>query len=208
MGADSLEAFPHPWPVHPVYTFRKGMRRTWVVQSTESPGATKVQHDYGLAVVQEALPRPAPAEKKVERWQPPSKSSTNSTPQPPRSWAEVVQPKAPVGPRRGSPSVTAATVATPKAAVPAHNLQEMVAAAITAALRPYHHEIQKMSNSIVELQKAQMDFSDIEFEEVEADPAPATLAGATAPATLAGGTCGEAKPPNAARKKLKIKVKK
>ena len=56
MGKEALEAFLKPWVASPVYTFKQGMRRTWVVRSTEEPGVTKVQHDFGLAVVQEARP--------------------------------------------------------------------------------------------------------------------------------------------------------
>ena len=94
MSADALGAFLHPWVVHPVYTYRQGMRRTWVVQATESPGATKVQHDFGLAVIQEARPRPTPAERpKVERWQPPAKSPQRNASNAPRSWADVTREK-------------------------------------------------------------------------------------------------------------------
>ena len=85
MGKEALECFLHPLRVSPLYTFKSGMRRTWRVRAVENPMVTKVQHDGGLAVVQEASVRQAHTGIEVERWQCPVVQPSNQAPQVPRS---------------------------------------------------------------------------------------------------------------------------
>ena len=48
---DAVTDFLAGWKVIPVKTFRQGYRRTWVVRAAEQPMSTKLQHDFGLAVI-------------------------------------------------------------------------------------------------------------------------------------------------------------
>ena len=43
------------WKVIPVKTFRQGYRRTWIVRATDQPMSTKLQHEFGLAVIKHTV---------------------------------------------------------------------------------------------------------------------------------------------------------
>ncbi len=88
---EALVAFLHPWTVSPEYTYRQGVRRTWIVRARDQPGANKVQHEHGLAVIQEARPRQSAPVKKLERWQPPVSRPASRAPQQPRTWVDMVK---------------------------------------------------------------------------------------------------------------------
>ena len=53
-GPDAVTYFFAGWKVTPLKTFRQGYRRTWVVRAAEQPLSTKLQHDFGLAVIKRA----------------------------------------------------------------------------------------------------------------------------------------------------------
>ena len=50
-GPDAVSAVLPGWKVTPLKTIRQGYRRTWVVSAAEQPVGTKLQHDFGLAVI-------------------------------------------------------------------------------------------------------------------------------------------------------------
>ena len=89
MGRSALIEFLDTWRVIPEYTFRQGVRRTWLVRATTIPHITKVQHDQGLAVVKEAQPQP-PTTQQVEKFVEPTEprsafpASRKVTPPPPK----------------------------------------------------------------------------------------------------------------------------
>ena len=60
MGKQSLQDFLGEWRVHPLYTYRQGFRRTWIVRSSQEPTEKMLQHDFGLAVIKDAPPRKSP----------------------------------------------------------------------------------------------------------------------------------------------------
>ena len=56
-GPDAVIDFLACWKVSSVKTFRQGYRRTWVVRAMEQPISTKLQHEFGLAVISSVLSR-------------------------------------------------------------------------------------------------------------------------------------------------------
>ena len=95
MGKQSLQQFLGEWKVYPLHTFRKGFQRTWIVRAVSDPLEKVVARDYGLAVIQEAVPRPT--NRPTERLQAPrdpfpplqrrfSQGPTHA----PKSWVGVV----------------------------------------------------------------------------------------------------------------------
>ena len=60
MGKESLQEFLGEWRVYPLYTYRSGFRRTWIVRSKQEPTEKLLQHDFGLAVINDAAPRTNP----------------------------------------------------------------------------------------------------------------------------------------------------
>ena len=96
MGKESLTSFLGGWEIQPLYTFRQGLRRTWVVRAMTEPVETAIPHDYGLAVINDSSARPAP--RAVERMRVPQAKSfppmaqrfEKSQMHAPKSWAGVV----------------------------------------------------------------------------------------------------------------------
>ena len=174
MGKEALEAFLQPWQVSPLYTFKSGMRRTWGVRAVENPSVTKVQHDGGLAVVQEAPPRQAQAEIKVERWQRPTAPPSSRASQPPRSWSDVVKEKNIGNSARVPPSTGSLASASKSTGLDSQTMQQAIAAAINAAMTPFIAQMDALKKDVADMQDAEM-----EFEDDVASEASSTAAGAT-----------------------------
>lgn len=65
-GKEELKAFLKGWEITPVFGKRHGFSRTWSVKAAKAPFATKLQHDYGLAVIAE---KPAATKgEEARRW--------------------------------------------------------------------------------------------------------------------------------------------
>ena len=161
MGRSALIEFLDTWRVIPEYTFRQGVRRTWIVRATTLPHITKVQHDQGLAVVKEAQPRPPttqPVEKFVKPTEPRSAPPASRKVTPPQSWSSIVKGAPPLEQSRAS------AVQKPQASAQSAGIESVITAAIAAALRPYQDEMQKLQSSILVLQQAQSEFASMEFE--------------------------------------------
>ena len=93
MGKESLQDFLGAWQVHPLHTFRQGFRRTWIVRASTEPTDKLIAHDFGLAVIKEAVQRRVSST--TERFQAPRadrsvpfvrETETNY----PKSWAGIV----------------------------------------------------------------------------------------------------------------------
>ena len=65
MGAQNLQDFLGEWKMRPIYTFRQGFRRTWIVQAAANPTENILAHDFGVAVVKDAVQKrnPLPTER-------------------------------------------------------------------------------------------------------------------------------------------------
>ena len=169
MGRAALIESLDTWRVSPEYTFRQGNRRTWIVRAATDPSYTKVQHEQGLAVVKEAQPRPPPNHPKIEKFV--ANTDYRSTlpaskrPLQPQSWASIV---------RGSPAAAQAplSVAPKHQALPTAQrtigLENMLTAAIAAALKPFQQEFHKMQSAIAQLQaETQCGLSEREDSDME-----------------------------------------
>ena len=60
MRKQSLQDFHRERRVHQLYTYRQGVWRTWIVRSTQEPTDELLQHDFGLAVINDAAPQNNP----------------------------------------------------------------------------------------------------------------------------------------------------
>ncbi len=92
MGRDSVVEFLEGWEVTPVYTYFWRFRRTWVVRAEDPPPYTVLQHDYGIAVIKEEMPRQPRASGNApphETWRP-SRGTPRTEPLV-KSWVEAVQ---------------------------------------------------------------------------------------------------------------------
>ena len=67
-GTDALTEFLRNWKMHPLFCFRQGQRRTWVVGFTVEPPGRMFQHDDGLAIIKEHVMSET-IQKLIERWQ-------------------------------------------------------------------------------------------------------------------------------------------
>lgn len=159
-----MEAVLSLWQVTPIYTFKSGMRRTWGVRAVEDPNMTKVQHDYGLAVIQEAPPRQPQTKTKVERWQHPTAAPSNRTSQPPGTWSEVVKQTDTIRDGASVKSRSAPSVSNPAASeseamqqTMRQTIAEAVTAAMAAAMAPLVAQMDLMQKDIVDMQNADMD---------------------------------------------------
>ena len=92
MGKESLLDFLSGWHVTPIHTFRHGFRRTWIVRATTDPIETIIQHDFGIAVVKEAVAKPRVVA--TERFQAPVRTASTfmrkTASNYPKSWVGVV----------------------------------------------------------------------------------------------------------------------
>ena len=91
MGKESLQDFVSGWQVTPLYSFRHGFRRTWIVRAGTDPTDTIIQHDFGVALIKEAIAkRPVVS---TERFQAPLRTTSTFVREQasnyPKSWASV-----------------------------------------------------------------------------------------------------------------------
>ena len=129
-GADAVKEFVDGWEVHPLFSFRKGWRRTWVVRAKADPFTNVVEHQTGFAVIQKYEPRPAAGNAARERWRPAKKAQLSAAEFP------ALRPAA-SRPARPSPTVSPAasqTVRPTAAADP--SLEERIASAVATAVAP------------------------------------------------------------------------
>ena len=93
MGKESLQDFLGAWQIHPLHTFRQGFRRTWIVRASVEPTEKLIAHDYGLAVIKEAVQRrgPLPTERfQAPRTDRPAVFVREKDANYPKSWAGIV----------------------------------------------------------------------------------------------------------------------
>ncbi len=128
-GAEAVKAFVQGWDVHPLFSFRQGWRRTWVVRAAVAPQQRVVEHQSGFAVLQEYHPRRAAPSVQKERWSPPKRTSAvHTTDFPPLRPPKVNVATAEAPARDG--------VSAPSAASPSLSLEDRIAQAVAAAIAP------------------------------------------------------------------------
>ena len=92
MGKESLLDFVSGWHVTPLHTFKQGFSRTWIVRAATDPVEKIIAHDFGVAVVKEAVAKPRVVA--TERFQAPVRSASAFMRQTasnyPKSWVVVV----------------------------------------------------------------------------------------------------------------------
>jgi hypothetical protein len=146
-GEEALKEFLHPWPVHAMYYFREGWRRTWVVRSGESPPLTVVEHQEGFAVINAFKPRATKQSEGRERRRPQSQGPALSGHAflPLRGSAKTVTPAAagaaPGQPARADVNIAPCETLAP-APTPTANIQDEIAKAMTAVLGPLVAQIE------------------------------------------------------------------
>lgn len=59
-GKDAVRNFASGWTVEPLFSFRQGWRRTWVVRAMTPPTEMVVEHEIGYAVIKEYQQKLAP----------------------------------------------------------------------------------------------------------------------------------------------------
>ena len=88
---DDVKQFLASWDAEPVFSFRKGFSKTWIVRADKEPTHNIVQHDFGLAVIKPAQSRPKPVTK-VFAWKP---GKSSGKPPEAGTWAAMIaQPPA------------------------------------------------------------------------------------------------------------------
>ena len=128
-GAEAVKAFVQGWDVHPLFSFRQGWRRTWVVRAAIAPQQRVVEHQSGFAVLQEYHPRRAAPSVQKERWSPPKRTSAvHTTDFPPLRPPKVNVATAEAPARDG--------VSAPSAASPSLGLKDRITQAVAAAIAP------------------------------------------------------------------------
>ena len=92
MGKESLQDFLSGWPVTPLHTFRHGFRRTWIVRSAANPVENIIAHDWGVAVIKDAVAKRHTVA--TERFQAPPRAASSFVREQatnyPKSWVGVV----------------------------------------------------------------------------------------------------------------------
>ena len=142
-GAEAVKEFVEGWTVHPLFSFRKGWRRTWVVRAATAPQQRVVEHQSGFAVIQEYHQRAGPPAAQKERWSPPKRTSTLHTSDfPPLQLAQ----------RSGRQPPAATTAAAAPAAATALEtatlgLEDRIAQAVAAAMAPFTAQIAALQSA-------------------------------------------------------------
>ena len=170
-GKDEIKTFLGSWNVEPVFSKRTGYCKTWVVRAETAPVASKLQHDFGLAVISlHAGSTRKPAQ--VQIWKPSKRPSANvrtpgiATTQPLRgAWSShPAQPRQAAAPKgllnRAALTQPAGQPAQAPEEIPAAILQA-ITAAVAAAVVPLKQEIQAMKRASHE------DVDDILFAQEE-----------------------------------------
>ena len=138
-GVEAMKEFVDGWEVHPLFTFRQGWRRTWVVRARSAPSTRVVEHQSGFAVIQEYQQRPPQVAAVRERWQPGKRASASySASFPPLPLARNGQVD-PHGPTRQAPtdSPAGSSPVRPAATMVETSLEERIASAVAAAMAPF-----------------------------------------------------------------------
>ena len=90
-GPEAVTDFLAGWKASPVRTFRQGYRRTWVVRALEHPMSTKLQHEFGLAVIKRSTAQRTKTSPEIQKWMPASEQKkTGRNAVFPQTWAAVV----------------------------------------------------------------------------------------------------------------------
>lgn len=145
-GADAVKEFVEDWAVHPLFSFRKGWRRTWVVRAKSAPEQKVVEHQTGFAVIQEYNPRPKPGGEVKEFWRQPRRSSM------PPSSTPALRPSA-FPPLRSSTSASARSAPPtsaadlPPVAEAEPSLEERIGQAVAAAIAPIAAQLAALQNA-------------------------------------------------------------
>ena len=119
MGPESLQDFLGNWQVKPLYTFRQGFRRTWIVRAISNPTENVIVHEFGIAVIKDVVQKQCSLQ--TERYQAPrlkpsSQFVRSSGTETPKSWAGIVAGDSATSPKgsqhrsAGDGSVCAAAV--------------------------------------------------------------------------------------------------
>ena len=170
MGKESLQDFVSGWQVTPLHTFRHGFRRTWIVRAANDPADKIIPHDFGLAVIKEAVAKRSTVA--TERFHaPPRPASTfvrETASHYPKSWAGVVsgtanQTKDPAPKKSGSDGAIGAS------AVPAAPRTQLLAPARAPAEAQKHvtHPVGQISAPVAQLSNPQ-DLANIMAATIEA----------------------------------------
>ena len=195
MGPAGVKELLSPWEARPLATFRRGLRRTWIVRACSEPVTTVLQHDFGVAVVNKAEERPPQQQPQRPRmkWAP-AKGAPRPDPSWPKSWADVARgapapaagaarpAEAPAAPaetpprrRAAAPETPVATPAATPVAAPAlpamGDFQAAIAAAVAAAVAPLQQQIVGAAAAVAPMQQQLAALQDelraIREEEVE-----------------------------------------
>ena len=138
MGEESLKGFLGTWNVQPVRSWVQSWRRTWLIRAVEKPLVTLLQHDGGLAVIKEAVPRVS-TQKPLQRWsQPETKPHVDW----PAAWRA---PSEPAASSAGTAKATPHGKSQTSAAVNASDLTSVITAALQAALKPFQAKIDALT---------------------------------------------------------------
>ena len=155
MGEDALGKFLGDWQAIPVRTYRQGYTRTWVVRSSVDPARTKIQHDFGLALVRAATSKPKPVEKKT--WKPEHKTvvARTGTVQWPKAWeppapSAASSVRAHVPQQRVDASLPGASAppAPVQHALSPDVLAEAIKQAVTAAIAPLQLTVSSLQQEV------------------------------------------------------------
>ena len=137
-GEEAVKQFVSGWEIHPMFSFRQGWRRTWVVRASSAPQQRLVEDQAGDAVLQEYQPRLRPAGVARGKWQPqqrtskfPTPDSPQLKPKPPAITAQL-NSAAPIA----RPALHAVVAADPVNAIVGPSLEERIALAVAAAFAP------------------------------------------------------------------------
>ncbi len=146
-GKEAVQEFVSGWAVHPLFSFRQGWRRTWVVRAASAPDTRLIEHQAGYAVIQEYQPRHGKAPTERERWQPPKGPPSLCTS------AFPALKSAAGGPRRlltitsERPTAENTPMAEENASLAEPGLEERIARAVAAAMAPITAQIAALRSS-------------------------------------------------------------
>ena len=176
-GKSEVTMFLGSWTAAPQFSRRTGFTRQWVVRSAEQPVATKLQHEFGLATINEYRP-PAKTPQGVMRWSTNQKQNHSNVRPQIRAPAE---PQGAWGPSRTAAASAAAAPQLPDASRPTAGanvaalpndfiaqFQQM----LTQALRPMQQTLERHASELTAMKRVvEQDLEDLEeaMEEEEDD---------------------------------------
>ena len=160
MGEQGLLIFLEGWKVKPVYTFRQGSRRTWVVRADVPPVINKIRHDDGLALIKRAVQSFSSTIVK-ERWQPAKKTSASSQIRgsaaqgTPKAWGPSAAPLPKAASNTPSTETASPAAGSQPPKVNILSLQETIAATIAAAMVPFQEHLDRLNANMQMMQSLQ-----------------------------------------------------